>query len=90
MGIAVRLSLGFPLVAVYVASPQPFLARPAFFVSLTLTSLARALQLDRERVFVSDTYNHRIVAYDRHTLAFLFAFGRRGARPGEFNCPCGE
>ncbi|KAL1514980.1 hypothetical protein AB1Y20_004055 [Prymnesium parvum] len=47
------------------------------------------IALDRERVFVSDTYNHRIVAYDRHTLAFLFAFGRRGARPGEFNCPCG-
>lgn len=47
------------------------------------------IALAADHVFVCDTLNHRVVVYDKRTLSFLFAFGRRGVRPGEFNCPCG-
>ncbi|MEK7384695.1 MAG: hypothetical protein AAB262_15615 [Elusimicrobiota bacterium] len=45
-----------------------------------------ALALAEGRVFVSDVRGHRVAAYGLDG-GFLYSFGRRGTRPGEFNFP---
>jgi DNA-binding beta-propeller fold protein YncE len=46
------------------------------------------LAVDRlSRIFVADTGNHRVQVFDE-SGRFLFAFGRKGTDPGEFNEPC--
>ena len=53
-----------------------------------LTFFHLGLAVDRlSRIFVADTGNHRIQVFDE-TGRFLFAFGRKGTGPGEFNEPC--
>lgn len=43
--------------------------------------------VDRERVVIADTQNHRVVAFDRASGALLWSAGRFGRGPGEFALP---
>lgn len=56
-------------------APQLFL----FTIGLAVDQLSR--------IFVADTGNHRIQVFDEGGC-FLFAFGRKGTGPGEFDEPC--
>lgn len=40
-------------------------------------------------LYVSDSYNHRIVALDSENGRFVRAFGGKGAQPAQFNTPWG-
>ena len=48
-----------------------------------------ALSQTKNKLFVTDTHNHRVAVFSTDTLAYLSSFGATGARPGEFDCPCG-
>ena len=55
---------------------------------MLLTFFRLGLAVDRlSRIYVADAGNHRIQVFDE-IGRFLFAFGRKGTRPGEFNDPC--
>ena len=57
-----------------VGSPELF-ARPA------------GMTIDRQRLFVVDTYGHKISVFSKDDASFLFSFGRNGNGAGEFHYP---
>ena len=50
---------------------------------------AIALSTSEEVLFVSDSMNGRVCAFDTGTGGFLFSIGRKGGGPGEFGIPTG-
>jgi hypothetical protein len=52
-------------------------------------NMPEGLALAGAALFVSDSGNDRVVAYDATSLGFARTFGGQGSRDGEFRCPQG-